>query len=104
MPIYEYSCPQGHGRFQLRQGFDSKPVAACPTCNADSKRLFSTPAIVFKGNGWYATDSRGSYESEAGAPDSKSESAGSAEKDSSGEKDTAAAPAAPAAPAASTEP
>ncbi len=94
MPIYEYSCPQGHGRFQLRQGFDSNPVAACPTCGADSKRLFSSPAIVFKGNGWYATDNKGSYESGVEKPDSKEDTNGSSvEKDSSGDKDKTATPA-----------
>ncbi len=96
MPIYEYSCPQGHGRFQLRQGFDSKPVAACPNCGADSKRLFSSPAIVFKGNGWYATDNKGSYETQEEKSDSKEDSNGSngsVEKASSGDKDKTATPA-----------
>ncbi len=103
MPIYEYSCPEGHGRFQLRQGFDSEPMAPCPTCGVESRRLFSTPAILFKGSGWYATDSRGSYESNVEKSEDKGDNGGSAPKETSTDKDKAAAPPTPVAPAASSE-
>ena len=104
MPTYEYSCPQGHGRFQLRQSFDSEPVAPCPTCGVESKRQFSTPAILFKGSGWYATDSRGAYESSVEKSEDKGDSSSSASKETGTDKDKAAAPATPAAPVTSSEP
>ncbi len=96
MPTYEYSCPQGHGRFQLRQSFDAELLAPCPTCGVESKRQFSTPAILFKGSGWYATDSRGAYESNTEKSEDKGDSSSSASKEVSTDKDKATAPAAPA--------
>ena len=59
MPVYEYECGGGHGRFELRQGFDAEPVAPCPTCGQSARRVIQRIGVVFKGGGWYSTDSRG---------------------------------------------
>lgn len=72
MPVYEYGCPKCGHHFEQRQSFDSEPVAPCPECKSSARRRLSTPAIVFKGSGFYKTDSRGPEKS-----DSKSESTGS---------------------------
>ena len=58
MPTYEYQCPQCQNRFEKRQSFSEEPGATCPSCGAAANRKISTPAIVFKGSGWYATDHR----------------------------------------------
>ena len=58
MPRYDYECESCHHRFELRQSFDSEPVAACPECQNRSTRKFHSVPIVFKGSGFYKTDSR----------------------------------------------
>lgn len=56
MPTYEYRCEAESHHFDLRQGFDSEPVAECPQCGSMSKRVFHAPAVVFKGSGFYVND------------------------------------------------
>jgi putative FmdB family regulatory protein len=56
MPLYEYECePNGH-RFEKIQKYSDPPIAACPVCGGTVRKLFSSPAIQFKGSGWYITD------------------------------------------------
>ncbi len=56
MPRYDYECESCHHRLELRQSFDSEPVAACPECQNKSTRKFHSVPIVFKGSGWYVND------------------------------------------------
>ena len=56
MPIYEYECRSCHHRFELKQGFDAEPVETCPLCKNPSRRMFHSPAIIYKGTGFYTTD------------------------------------------------
>ncbi len=58
MPIYEYQCLNCKHEFELRQSFSDKPMAVCPVCQGVSQRLFSPVPILFKGPGFYITDSR----------------------------------------------
>ena len=58
MPIYEYQCSVCKQRFEIRQDFKDKAVAMCPVCKSNARRLFSPVPIVFKGSGFYITDSR----------------------------------------------
>ena len=55
MPLYEYQCGRC-GRFELIRKFSDPPLEACPTCGGPIQKLFSAPAIQFKGTGWYVTD------------------------------------------------
>jgi putative FmdB family regulatory protein len=55
MPLYEYECEAGH-RFELIRKFSDPPLEKCPTCGAPVRKLFSSPAIQFKGSGFYITD------------------------------------------------
>ena len=55
MPRYDYECEDGHV-FELKQSFNSEPVADCPVCGKPSTRQFSVVPIVFKGSGWYVND------------------------------------------------
>ena len=56
MPLYEYQCePCGH-RFEQIQRFSDPPVRTCPKCGGVLRKLASSPAIQFKGTGWYVTD------------------------------------------------
>ena len=56
MPLYEYQCDACSHQFEIIQKFSDPPVAACPRCGGSVKKLLSSPAIQFKGSGWYITD------------------------------------------------
>ena len=62
MPIYEYECGNCCYRFEMRQEFDDNPEAICPQCHSRARRVFHPTAIIFKGSGFYITDSRKSKE------------------------------------------
>ena len=55
MPLYEYLCDAGH-RFELIRKFSDPPLDKCPTCGEPVHKLISSPAIQFKGSGFYITD------------------------------------------------
>lgn len=55
MPLYEYECANGH-RFEVIQKFSDPPLEKCQTCGAAVRKLLASPAIQFKGTGWYITD------------------------------------------------
>jgi putative FmdB family regulatory protein len=56
MPLYEYQCESCAKRFERIQKFSDPPVETCPSCGGRVKKLLSSPAIQFKGSGWYITD------------------------------------------------
>ena len=58
MPIYQYRCLNCKLQFELKQSFQDKPIADCPTCNGIARRIFSPVPIIFNGPGFYVTDSR----------------------------------------------
>lgn len=59
MPIYEYECRQCGKRSELLQRMDDPPMAACPECGGEVRKMISAPAVQFKGSGWYVTDYAG---------------------------------------------
>jgi putative FmdB family regulatory protein len=81
MPLYEYECEKCHHRFERIQKFSDPPIAECPVCGGPVHKLISSPAIQFKGSGWYITDyaRKDSVSSEKSEKSEKSEG-------SSGEK------------------
>jgi putative FmdB family regulatory protein len=56
MPIYEYTCLACGVRFDRLQHFGDPAPATCPNGHEQVQRVFSEPAIIFKGSGFYATD------------------------------------------------
>ena len=57
MPLYEYRCDACEHRFEVIQRFSDDPIAVCPKCGSGPVvKLLSSPAIQFKGSGWYITD------------------------------------------------
>jgi putative FmdB family regulatory protein len=81
VPIYDYRCDHCGHVFSAVQSFNDQALDTCPNCGKQPRRLITAPAVVFKGSGWYKTDSRGKAPSEAGdgsksdtKTDSKSES------------------------------
>lgn len=96
MPTYEYHCPGCKATYELRQGFDAETTHICEECGkSTAKRVLHAPPVVFKGSGWYVTDSRNKS---SAISDTASES----QSDSS-PAETAAAPASNPAPTPSSE-
>lgn len=58
MPTYEYACSSCEHRFDVRQGFNDAPLTDCPQCGANVRRVLYPAGVIFKGTGWYKTDSR----------------------------------------------
>jgi putative FmdB family regulatory protein len=58
MPIYEYACTSCGERTEARQGFDDPPLEECPNCGGALRKLYSPVGVVFKGSGFYSTDSK----------------------------------------------
>ncbi len=58
MPLYEYQCEHCHSRFERRQRFDEEPLLLCPICQGKAHRIIHSVPVIFKGTGFYATDSR----------------------------------------------
>jgi putative FmdB family regulatory protein len=57
MPLYEYQCDKCTHRFEVIQKFSDSPIEVCPKCGGGPvMKLLSSPAIQFKGSGWYITD------------------------------------------------
>lgn len=74
MPIYEYECLQCGKRTELLQRMDEAPLATCPQCGGEVRKLISAPAVQFKGSGWYVTDYAGKKGSSSGKSEAKAES------------------------------
>ena len=64
MPRYEYQCAECGVRFERVQKFTDKPITVCPECEGDVHRLIGPVGIVFKGKGFYVTDSKSSKSSD----------------------------------------
>lgn len=90
MPTYAYACTTCNHRFEVRQSFSDAPVSECPECSGAVRKLFNTVGIVFKGSGFYRTDSRGGNgKAETGGSKESPSADGSASKDAAGPKSTA---------------
>jgi putative FmdB family regulatory protein len=82
MPLYEYECEACHTRFERIQKFSDPPVEICPNCGKGPvRKLISSPAIQFKGSGWYITDYAKKSSSDGGAS-----ATGGADKDKKDKK------------------
>jgi len=98
MPRYDYRCNACGHQYEKRESFSAPSVQECPVCQGEARRLLTPPAIVFKGSGWYITDSRkssaGTDRSEPAA--SGGDTAKSGETSSSGAETTSTTAAAAA--------
>lgn len=92
MPLYEYQCDACGGRFERIRKFSDPPLdEPCPSCGGHVQKLISSPAIQFKGKGWYVTDyaksgTAGTSKSDSTASEAKADAKSDAtRKDSSSE-------------------
>jgi putative FmdB family regulatory protein len=81
LPTYEYHCDSCEKNFDVVQSFHDDPVTACPTCGSRVRKVFGNVGIVFKGSGFYKTDSRPGA---AKAPAGDTAASGSSGSESSG--------------------
>jgi len=84
VPIYDYRCDACGHAFSAVQSYTDATLEQCPQCGAKPRKVLTSPAIVFKGSGWYKTDSRrGSDDAKA---DAKAEGKSESKPDSSADK------------------
>jgi putative FmdB family regulatory protein len=121
MPTYEYECLACKKRFERFQKFTDPAVTECPECAGQVRKVLFPAGIVFKGSGWYKTDSRPSVSSDNGSSSgaasetktdsktdtktetkvenksaTKSEASGSAKSDGAASKSASSTPTTPA--------
>jgi putative FmdB family regulatory protein len=111
MPLYEYECDSCGHRFEVIQKFSDALVDTCPKCGSKVHKLMSSPAIQFKGSGFYINDyakkdsstgtkassaKEGSTKEGSSSKEGSKEGSSASESSSSSSSDTAAKPAAPA--------
>jgi putative FmdB family regulatory protein len=96
VPTYQYACtnPDGKHEFERVQSFTDAPVSECPECGVPVRKVYGSVGVVFKGSGFYRTDSRKSS--------SASESAGSSSGSSNGSSSSSSKESSSSTPAAST--
>lgn len=76
MPTYAYACTACDHRFEIFQSFSDDSLTECPECEGRLRKLFNAVGVVFKGNGFYRTDSRSG--SSSSVPTTTSSDSGSA--------------------------
>ena len=78
MPTYQYACTECDHAFEQFQSFSEDSLTVCPECNGKLRKVFNAVGVVFKGSGFYRTDSRsasnGSGSNGSGSTDSGSSS------------------------------
>jgi putative FmdB family regulatory protein len=85
VPTYQYACRACDHRFEAVQSFTDASLTECPACSGPLRKVFNSVGIVFKGSGFYRTDSRsggGGVASESPKSESKSESSSSSTESS----------------------
>lgn len=83
MPTYEYACADCGHNLEAVQSFSDDPLSVCPECGGTLRKVFGNVGVVFKGSGFYRTDSRKSSDSGSSATkDAKSDSTGASKAES----------------------
>jgi putative FmdB family regulatory protein len=81
MPIYTYQCEECGVRFDARQRFSDDPISVCPECGGATHKVIGPVGVVFKGSGFYVTDSRSNNSAlGAGKKEDSADSSTSADK------------------------
>lgn len=87
MPTYSYACTECGNRFDVVQAFTDDALTTCEQCSGRLRKLFNSVGVVFKGSGFYRTDSRESAKNSvngSGKTSSTSSTEGSSGSDNSG--------------------
>ncbi|KRF23812.1 FmdB family zinc ribbon protein [Phycicoccus sp. Soil803] len=84
MPTYSYACTECDHRFDAVQSFSDDSLTVCPECQGRLRKVFNAVGVVFKGGGFYRTDSRSGSSSSVPAASSSDSSSSSSSSSSSG--------------------
>nr|WP_167994032.1 FmdB family zinc ribbon protein [Arthrobacter pigmenti] len=101
MPTYAYACRDCGHAFDVQQSFSDDSLSVCPECEGLLRKKFNSVGVVFKGSGFYRTDSRSSSSSVEAGSGSSSKSSPASGSGSSDSSSSAAKPASGSAPASS---
>ena len=74
MPTYQYRCLDCSNDLEVVQKFTDDALTVCPTCEGTLRKVFSPVGVVFKGSGFYATDSRAAKKSSTSSSSTKTDS------------------------------
>jgi putative FmdB family regulatory protein len=101
VPTYQYACTNAEGKheFEVVQSFTDAPVSECPQCGAPVRKVYGSVGVVFKGSGFYRTDSRKS----ATASETSSSNGSSSSPPSKESSSTSSSTPAPAAAGSSSK-
>jgi putative FmdB family regulatory protein len=108
VPTYQYACtnPGGKHEFELVQSFTDEPVSECPECGVSVRKVYGSVGVVFKGSGFYRTDSRksatASESSSSNGSSSNGSSSNGSSSSSSSSKESTATPSSSPAPASTS--
>jgi putative FmdB family regulatory protein len=106
MPTYQYACTSCGESLEVVQKFTDDPLTVCPSCDGRLRKVFSAVGVVFKGSGFYKTDSRAKSASGAGAKPSgdsaPADKPAAGTSSDSGSSDSGSSDTAPATPSTST--
>jgi putative FmdB family regulatory protein len=80
VPTYAYACTECGHRFDAVQAFSDDALTECPQCTGKLRKLFSAVGIVFKGSGFYRTDSRKAASASSSSSSGSGDSSGGAKK------------------------
>ena len=101
MPTYSYACTECDNKFDAVQEFTDDALTTCPQCQGRLRKLFNSVGVVFKGSGFYRTDSREAGKSDSAAANASGDKSGSeksaAASSASGSSSTGSSSPAPAA-------
>jgi len=95
VPTYSYACTECDHRFDAVQSFSDDSLTVCPECQGRLRKVFNAVGVVFKGGGFYRTDSRSGSSSSvpaASSSDSSSSSSSSSSSDSGSSSSAKSAP------------
>lgn len=108
MPTYQYACTACGERLQVVQKFTDDALTVCPACQGRLRKVFSAVGVVFKGSGFYRTDSRatvnGSSPSDPKTDSSPANSNGASDAGSGAKKESSSSSSSSATPAATKSP
>jgi len=102
VPTYQYSCTECGEALEVQQSFSDDPLTTCPACQGRLRKVYNAVGVVFKGSGFYRTDSRAGKESGAKESTKSSPSTSSSESSTSSSSTTSASPSTSASSATSS--
>jgi putative FmdB family regulatory protein len=107
MPTYQYACTECGEELEVVQRFSDDPLTVCPACQGRLRKLFSPVGVVFKGSGFYKTDSRGGSKTGVASgkpkPDADSGSAAKTEAGGGGDSSSTTSESKPSAGSAASD-